>query len=182
MEIMQFSACFHSSACITKGLKDGICSATCYKNESVTKWTIFPHTSTAGYIMFYIIQGTLCKEMDFLTCYLHKSALYSWGPLFIAVVPLQAAMAVLEWTPTQRYFGWGHVKGQLINTQEWWFVLGGLLRVKRAEDAPSSGVRNSLARLLLLRASRELLTEREREKKRGNILTVGLPFHWLHKS
>lgn len=105
----------------------------------MTKWTIFPHTSTAGYIMFYIIHGTLRKEMDFLTCYLHKSALYSWGPLFIAVVPLQAAMAVLEWTPTQREFGWGRVKGQLINTQEWWFVLGGLLRVKRAEDAPSSG-------------------------------------------
>lgn len=165
MEIVQFSACFHSSACITKGLKDGICSATCYKNESVTKWTIFPHTSTAGYIMFYIIQGTLCKEMDFLTCYLHKSALYSWGPLFIAVVPLQAAMAVLEWTPTQREFRWGRVKGQLINTQEWWFVLGGLLRVKRAEDAPSSGWGTAWP-VCYYWGLLESSWQREREKKR----------------
>lgn len=121
------------SACTIKRLKDGICSATCYEKMD---------TSTAGYIMFYIIQGTLCKEMDLLTCYLHKSALCSWGPLFIAVAPLQAAMAVLEWTPTQREFGWGRVvsvKGQLINTQEWWFVPGGFVRKKRAEDAPSLG-------------------------------------------
>lgn len=99
-----------------------------------------PHTSTAGYIMFYIIQGTLCKEMDLLACYLHKSALYFWGPLFIAVVPLQAAVAPQEWTPTQREFGWGRmvsVRGQLINTHECWFVPGGLVCMKRAEDAPS---------------------------------------------
>lgn len=71
------------SACTIKRLKDGVCSATCYEKMD---------TSTAGYIMFYIIQETLCKEMDLLTCYLHKSALCSWGPLFIAVALLQTAM------------------------------------------------------------------------------------------
>lgn len=137
-----------------------------------------PHTSTAGYIMFYIIQGTLCKEMDLLTCYLHKSALCSWGPLFIAVAPLQAAMAVLEWTPTQREFGWGRVvsvKGQLINTQEWWFVQGGICAREEGWRCSFIGVRNSLVRLLLLRASRERLTERE---KKGEAMFWQQDYHF----
>lgn len=141
-----------------------------------------PHTSTTGYIMFYIIQGTLCKEMDLLTCYLHKSALYSWGPLFIAIVPLQAAMAALEWTPTQREFGWGRmvsVRGQLINTHECFFFFRGdwcmwrglkmLLHWGEKQPGPSVIIEGFLKAL-------------DRESKRGNVLTAGLPFHWLHKS
>lgn len=127
-----------------------------------------PHTSTAGYIMFYIIQGTLCKEMDLLTCYLHKSALYSWDPLFIAIVPLHAAMAVLEWTPTQREFGWGRmvsVKGQLINTHECLFFSRGIGACEEVWRCSFIGVRNSLACLLLLRASWKLLTEREKKRQ-----------------
>lgn len=140
-----------------------------------------PHNSTAGYIMFYIIQWTLCKEMDLLTYYLHKLALYSWGPLFIAIVLLQAPIVALEWTPTQREFGWGRmvsVRGQLINTLECLFFSGGIGACEEVWRCSFTGVRSSLARLLLLRASWKLLTEREKKRQCSDSrITISLATH-----